>query len=121
MTQDVGQWTNIVAEDKVEDLIRSLRANLEPYGAVVVGSTINVLAGLATGESPEDAAKDVSFELTGFQMGAVASMVSQLAPRGEEFRRWWNLHTQIGNEGERANEGDGVLNPALMTIDADDD
>ena len=119
MSLPVEQWAKIVSEDKVEDLIESLRANLEPYGAVVVGSTINVLAALATGSEPKDAAKDVSDELTGFQMGAEASMVSQLAPRGEEFRRWWNLETQIGTEGERANERGGVLNPALMEIGGD--
>ena len=116
MTLPSEQWTNIVTEEKVEDLVKSLRANLDPYGAFVVGSTINVLAVLATGADPKDAAKDVSDELTGFQMGAVASLVSQLAPRGEEFRRWWNLETQIGQEGERANEQSGVLNPALLNI-----
>lgn len=35
--------------------------------------------------------------------------------RGEELRRWHNLDTQIGNEGEKANASGGVLNPALLT------
>lgn len=35
---------------------------------------------------------------------------------GEELRRWHNLDTQIGDEGEKANKGKGVLNPAIMKI-----
>ena len=36
--------------------------------------------------------------------------------RGEEFRRKWNKDNQIHNEGDKANESGGVLNPALLTI-----
>jgi hypothetical protein len=54
--------------------------------------------------------------ITGFMAGAVAQMVSQCHSRGEEFRRRWNVDNQIGQEGERANEGKGVLNPALLNI-----
>jgi hypothetical protein len=57
--------------------------------------------------------------ITGFMAGAVASMISRCHSRGEEFRRAWNLTNQIGTEGERANESDGVLNPAIMTLGAD--
>ena len=41
-------------------------------------------------------------------------MVSKCHSRGEEFRKKWNLDNQIGDEGEKANEGKGVLNPALL-------
>jgi hypothetical protein len=54
--------------------------------------------------------------ITGFMAGCVAQMVSKAHSRGEEFRRKWNLDNQCGNEGEKANESGGVLNPALMTI-----
>ena len=54
--------------------------------------------------------------ITGFMAGCVASMVSKCHSRGEEFRRKWNGDNQIGNEGDKANEGDGVLNPALLNI-----
>jgi hypothetical protein len=37
---------------------------------------------------------------------------------GEELRRWHNLKTQIRDEGEKANESGGVLNPALLNIEA---
>jgi len=54
--------------------------------------------------------------ITGFMAGAVATMVSHCHSRGEEFRKMWNLDTQIGSEGEKANEGKGVLNPALLKL-----
>ena len=54
--------------------------------------------------------------ITGFMAGAVVSMVSQCHSRGEEFRQKWNKDNQIGDEGDKANEGNGVSNPALLTI-----
>jgi hypothetical protein len=109
-------WTDIVAPGKVDDLVRVVRANLDPYGAAVIGSAILVLAQLAIGAAPADAAEDVSHDLSGFQMGAVAALVASLSPRGEEFRRWWNLHVSVA-DGERVNSHEGaVLNPASMGI-----
>ena len=57
--------------------------------------------------------------LTGFMAGCVAQMVSKCHSRGEEFRRQWNIDQQIHDEGEKVNEGHGVLNPALLTVEAD--
>ena len=54
--------------------------------------------------------------ITGFMAGCVASMVSECHVRGEEFRQKWNLDNQISDEGKKANEGKGTINPALMTI-----
>ena len=54
--------------------------------------------------------------ITGFMYGAAVSMLAQAWIYGEELRRWHNLKTQIGTEGERANESGGVLNPALLSI-----
>ena len=34
----------------------------------------------------------------------------------DRLRRWHNKATQIGTEGDKANETGGVLNPALLTI-----
>ena len=56
--------------------------------------------------------------ITGFMAGCVASMVSKCHSRGEEFRRKWNLDNQISNEGEEANKGQEVLNPALLNIES---
>lgn len=54
--------------------------------------------------------------ITGFMAGCVAQMISQCHSRGEEFRRKWNKDNQINDEGDKANEGGGVLNPALLNI-----
>jgi hypothetical protein len=54
--------------------------------------------------------------ITGFMYGAAVAMLSQCWIHGEELRRWHNLKTQIGSEGEKANENGGVLSPAVMTI-----
>jgi len=53
-------------------------------------------------------------EVTAFMAGAVAKMVSVCHSRGEEFRKIWNLDTQIGNEGEKANLEGNVLNPGIL-------
>jgi hypothetical protein len=56
--------------------------------------------------------------LTGFQYGCVVSILARVWQRGEELRRWHNLHTQVADEGLRANATPGaVLNPALLNIE----
>lgn len=71
------------------------------------------------------ALKDVAHEasrwaddegITGFMYGCAVSILSQVWTHGEALRRWHNLDTQIGDEGERANESGGVLNPALLNV-----
>lgn len=54
--------------------------------------------------------------VTGFMYGMAVSILSETWKYGEELRKLHNLDTQIGNEGEKANESGGVLNPATMTI-----
>lgn len=54
--------------------------------------------------------------ITGYQYGIAAWMLSEVWEHGEALRRWHNLKTQIGTEGEEANEKGTVLNPALLTI-----
>lgn len=82
-------------------------------------------AAMEAGETLESCADRLSHEvdrsmgnygLTGFQYGAAVSVLSSMWEHGEELRRWHNLNTQIGNEGEKANESGGVLNPALLNI-----
>ena len=107
---------SIVREDQVEKFMEGVRNNLDPYGAGVQGSVLGVLAMLGFGQTPAEAMECILPGLSGFQAGCVASLVSQVAPRGEEFRVWWNLHTQIKDEGEKANVSGGILNPALMTF-----
>lgn len=78
-------------------------------------------AGMAEGKKIEDIAKDTSHEadtdgITGFMYGMAVSILSRCWIHGEELRQWHNLKTAIGDEGKKANESGGVLNPALLTI-----
>ena len=77
---------------------------------------------MAEGSALKDIASVSSHEadtegITGFMYGAAVSILSAVWEYGEELRCWHNLDTQIGTEGERANESGGVLNPALLNID----
>lgn len=56
------------------------------------------------------------FGITGFMYGCVVAMLADGWEHGEELRRWHNLKTQIGNEGEKANERGTVLNPAILCL-----
>lgn len=57
--------------------------------------------------------------ITGFMYGAAVSVLASCWEHGEELRRWHNLDTQIGNEGELANKSGGVLNPAVINVAKD--
>jgi hypothetical protein len=73
-------------------------------------------------ESFADMAKETSHEaddegITGFMYGCAVSILVGCWIHGEKLRRWHNKDTQLGNEGDEANEKPGaVLNPALLTI-----
>ena len=54
--------------------------------------------------------------ITGFMYGCAVSILSQVWEHGEALRLWHNKKTQIGSEGDKANESGGVLNPALLSI-----
>ena len=76
---------------------------------------------LATGGRVEEVAQRCSHAadtegITGFMYGAAVSVLAKCWAHGESLRRWHNLDTQIRDEGERANESGGVLNPAVLNI-----
>ena len=48
--------------------------------------------------------------------GWAVAQIARVWAHGEALRRWHNLDTQIGNEGERANASGGTLNPALLNV-----
>ncbi len=78
-------------------------------------------ARMAKGERLEDIAEATSYQadtdgITGFMYGAAISVLAGYWVHGGTLRRWHNLKTQIGHEGERANETGGTLNPALLNI-----
>jgi hypothetical protein len=58
---------------------------------------------------------DVDAEgITGFMFGCAVLVLAKCWKYGEALRRWHNRDTQIGTEGDHANETGGVLNPALI-------
>ncbi len=88
------------------------------YGFGVILASIAVLNKLnAPSTSPEKAFSAIdNMGLTGYMAGATAQRVSYFHPRGEEFRHWYNLKTQIRDEGVKANASGSVLNPALLVL-----
>jgi hypothetical protein len=77
--------------------------------AMAAGETLAVCARRTVSEADDEG-------ITGFMYGAAVSILSQAWAHGDALRRWHNLDTQIGTEGERANESGGTLNPALLNI-----
>lgn len=91
--------------------------NDDAYGAATVAAAVRSLNGLAQGDTPERAESRWSgLGITGFMASCAAQMTARFSPRGEEFRRWWNLDKQIRDEGEKANERGGILNSAILNI-----
>lgn len=101
-----------------------LKNNQDDYGKACVDVARQVMVILDKDEDIGDphslicrACEDVDEEgITGFMAGAVASIVSGYHSRGEDFRKVWNIANQIGTEGEKANKGKGVINPAILNI-----
>ena len=78
---------------------------------------------ISAGSTVVEIAKETSHTadtqgITGFMYGCAVSALAHYWVHGEELRRWSNLDIQIGDEGEKANESGGVLNPALRTLEA---
>ena len=91
----------------------------DPYSAGVVKVTEKCCDALDEELKPKAACDKAIGDsgITGFMAGCMAQWVAYFHPRGEEFRKWWNIDNSIGDEGEKANEGKGVLNPAILTIE----
>ena len=99
--------------------------NNDPYGAAAFRYAERwaelMETKMANGEKLSDIAEATSHEaddegITGFMYGCAVVVLAKCWENGEELRRWHNIHTQIGNEGERANATGKVLNPALLNI-----
>lgn len=105
---------------------KTVEANKDSgYGACVVRYAARwahmMETQIADGFKLEDIATKMSHKadtegISGFQYGCAVSILASVWEYGDQLRRWHNLDTQIGNEGEKANETGGVLNPALLTI-----
>ncbi|MEE9337253.1 MAG: hypothetical protein V3U87_04170 [Methylococcaceae bacterium] len=102
---------------------KAVEVNTDPYGKACVDVARKVMEILDEGKEFDthkiicQADDDIKMGgITGFMAGCVASMVSQCHARGEEFRRKWNSDNQFKDEGDKANESGGILNPALLNI-----
>lgn len=74
-------------------------------------------SGKPLAEIAEKASDDADTDgISGFMYGCAVSMLAKCWQHGEELRRWNNTRFQLHNEGDKANESGGVINPALMTI-----
>lgn len=102
------------------------RNSNDPYSARVVSygeDWANLMeTRMAKGEKIADIAKPTSREadtdgITGFMYGCAVSALARFWEHGEALRLWHNLDTQIKDEGQKANESGGVLNPALLIIE----
>ena len=104
---------------------KAVAANGDGYGGGVMSFAerwARLMEGrMANGDTLEACADEASSladneGITGFMYGCAVSILSQVWVHGEQLRRWHNLKTQIGHEGEKANESGGVLNPALLSL-----
>lgn len=104
---------------------KTVEANQDDYGSGVMRYAerwANLMEErMADGAAVADVAKQASHDadtegITGFMYGCAVSILSQVWEHGEDLRRWHNLDTQIGNEGEKANAEGGTLNPAVLNI-----
>ncbi len=78
-------------------------------------------ARMSEGAKLEDVATECSHVaddegITGFMYGCAVGLLAASWQYGEQLRRWHNKETQLGTEGDKANENGGVLNPACLSI-----
>lgn len=102
-----------------------VKVNNGPYGACVVRYAAAWAHLMETemdaGAKLKGIAKKTSHTadtegITGFMYGAAVATLAVVWKHGEELRRWHNLNSQIGTEGEKANKEGGTLNPAIINI-----
>lgn len=105
--------------------LSACKANTDPYGHAVIVYAERWARLLEARISKGEVFKDIADEcshladtegITGFMYGCAVSILSSVWIYGEELRKWHNISTQLNNEGEKANEEGGVLNPALLSL-----
>jgi hypothetical protein len=104
---------------------KSKEVNSDGYGGAVMTYSERwarlMQVEMSNGKKLADVADATSQEadlegITGFMYGCAVSQLASCWKHGDELRRWHNIKTQLGNEGEKANESGGVLNPALLSV-----
>ena len=107
-TDPYGRRCFTYAEDWA-DLMEEEIARRKAVSQAEVYETIQACAKPLSHEADTDG-------ITGFMYGMAVSILSGSWVHGDLLRRWHNLATQIGTEGEEANRNGGTLNPALLVI-----
>lgn len=104
---------------------KCVEANTDPYGSAIIRYATNwadiMESKMGNGEKLEHIAEKTSHDadtegVTGYMYAAAVSILANCWLYGEQLRKWHNIDTQLGTEGEEANKGNGVLNPALLSI-----
>jgi len=100
-------------------------ANTDGYGAAVIRYAARwahcMEQKLKEDKKLEDIAEAASHEadvegITSFMYGAAVTMLAEVWKHGEALRRWHNRDCQLSDEGDKANESGGVLNPAMLKL-----
>ena len=83
-----------------------------------VGMQRALREGKEMSEVAEEISHFVDYDgITGFMYGCAARFIACFWKHGKEFRKWFNLRNQIGDEGEKANKKrNRILNPAILSI-----
>jgi hypothetical protein len=83
-----------------------------------VGMQRALREGKEMSEVAEEISHFVDYDgITGYMYGRAASFIAFFWKHGKEFRKWFNLYNQIGDEGEKANKKrNRILNPAILSV-----
>lgn len=124
------EHTMTLREGTEDDWAKGLANNTDPYGRrcftyadqwaalmearIGDGDPAAVIPEVAQAASREADTDGI----TGFMYGAAVSILAGCWAHGEVLRRWHNRDVQLGDEGDKANESGGVLNPALLSVQA---
>jgi len=105
--------------------LAACKANTDPYGGAVIVYAEQwarlMEVRISKGEQLQSIAEECSHladtdGLTGFMYGCAVSILSSVWIHGKELRKWHNIANQISNEGEKANDNGGILNPAIISL-----
>lgn len=114
MERDEAKWQEGVAAQKGGGYGLAIYDFAEAW-ARLMQAEISAGKGVADCADTCSSLADKGYGITGFMYGCAVSILSACWKHGEDLRRWHNLKTQIRDEGEKANESGGVLNPALLS------
>lgn len=96
---------------------KTIDVNNDPYSKAAIDFMIRwadlMEEKIAAGNNLYNIAEETSHEadtdgITGFMYGCAVSLLSQLWIYGDDLRKWHN--------GEYLYDGDGVINPAVLTV-----